>query len=943
MEDIADLMFTTTPLKNSQPASVNPTNRKGTSSFDYLSASIARSSSASPHHPISRTISQPPTKPQPPSRAPSMNTSQDAFSSIFGDKSASAAQNPATSSMTIAERLQAAQDQRFHQQLTSSSPTSNLSATTSSAYQQAGLNPNPLLLPGARSITPLASQPSISMPRTSSQSWDFDLLEQTQLPPSISVSSELPKPNTTRPPQSSSKRDSWGIDPLSDFDETSHSSHMRSTSNGSTGMDHMSDSLLGDEFGPVQAPDERSGSITLIDDLSSNEDILGLLGAPIDQVHADRIKQQATQILEQSTQAGPSTRHSQPPQSKSSSARANSPPPHVLGQVVEIGFSPARSRQALVQTRNPNTGDWDVPSTVESLLSTQSQQEKPEHSVHNSRSPPEPRRKPRGPPPPNHLPHENGQVNSESTTTLSGVNTKEIQDQASELLAQASAYGTTALGKAASFWKQGKASLTKVIEDQTGTNSAASSKDGEFLKPKWMKDAEAFATSGEKEKRPPASAPFSDSSTSSKPDPRFSTFSSKETTPSTRQPYVSSARRQVSERTIRRDVSGESSSAQKTSTGDLISSSDAGVPRNAPPPQSTSSKSPPAKKLPTFNFPNWPAITVSQQQIKQSELYRAKGNELFKQGQYGNAEGAYTQAIDILQDPARLNSTPDVYFGSLSLYNNRAAARLKNGDGKGAKSDVERVIEVLFCEDSQLNKPLDQLNRRLEWSQTRVPTELKATMSITEQVGKALSKRARISEESEKWDDAKRDWEHCRNLGAGVVKGAGGMKIVNESLARCSQAVNKPRMASNGSRAQPSARPRTEVAQKMTATGIGAQRGSEAVARLRVANEKSEKEEQQKMEAKDMVDERIASWKAGKESNLRALIASLDTVLWHGLHWKKVSMAELLTEAQVKSKYVRAISKVHPDKVPKDATVAEQMIAQSVFATLNEAWIAMQT
>jgi hypothetical protein len=127
----------------------------------------------------------------------------------------------------------------------------------------------------------------------------------------------------------------------------------------------------------------------------------------------------------------------------------------------------------------------------------------------------------------------------------------------------------------------------------------------------------------------------------------------------------------------------------------------------------------------------------------------------------------------------------------------------------------------------------------------------------------------------------------------------------------------------------------------MTATGIGAQRGSEAVARLRVANEKSEKEEQQKMEAKDMVDERIASWKAGKESNLRALIASLDTVLWHGLHWKKVSMAELLTEAQVKSKYVRAISKVHPDKVECTPylSLRNLMIIVSFFLFLMESLI----
>ncbi|KAI9609286.1 hypothetical protein H4Q26_007236 [Puccinia striiformis f. sp. tritici PST-130] len=50
-------------------------------------------------------------------------------------------------------------------------------------------------------------------------------------------------------------------------------------------------------------------------------------------------------------------------------------------------------------------------------------------------------------------------------------------------------------------------------------------------------------------------------------------------------------------------------------------------------------------------------------------------------------------------------------------------------------------------------------------------------------------------------------------------------------------------------------------------------------------------------------------------------------------------MSELLTDSQVKIKYVKAISKVHPDK---DATVVEQMIAKSVFAVLNEAWIATQ-
>ncbi len=57
------------------------------------------------------------------------------------------------------------------------------------------------------------------------------------------------------------------------------------------------------------------------------------------------------------------------------------------------------------------------------------------------------------------------------------------------------------------------------------------------------------------------------------------------------------------------------------------------------------------------------------------------------------------------------------------------------------------------------------------------------------------------------------------------------------------------------------------------------------------------------------------AWKGGKETNIRALIASLENVLWPELGWKKVGMNELVMENQVKIRYVRAIAKVHPDKV----------------------------
>jgi hypothetical protein len=90
---------------------------------------------------------------------------------------------------------------------------------------------------------------------------------------------------------------------------------------------------------------------------------------------------------------------------------------------------------------------------------------------------------------------------------------------------------------------------------------------------------------------------------------------------------------------------------------------------------------------------------------------------------------------------------------------------------------------------------------------------------------------------------------------------------------------------------------------------------SEAVARLKQANQDAESEEHARLELKDSVDSRLATWKNGKETNLRALVASLDTVLWPELGWQKVGMAELVTPNQVKIRYTKAIAKLHPDKV----------------------------
>jgi hypothetical protein len=61
----------------------------------------------------------------------------------------------------------------------------------------------------------------------------------------------------------------------------------------------------------------------------------------------------------------------------------------------------------------------------------------------------------------------------------------------------------------------------------------------------------------------------------------------------------------------------------------------------------------------------------------------------------------------------------------------------------------------------------------------------------------------------------------------------------------------------------------------------------------------------------------LNAWRRQKEKNIRALLASLETILWPEMlsDWKCVNLSELITPQQVKIRYMKAISKLHPDKV----------------------------
>ncbi|KAL3504255.1 hypothetical protein ACH5RR_034096 [Cinchona calisaya] len=102
---------------------------------------------------------------------------------------------------------------------------------------------------------------------------------------------------------------------------------------------------------------------------------------------------------------------------------------------------------------------------------------------------------------------------------------------------------------------------------------------------------------------------------------------------------------------------------------------------------------------------------------------------------------------------------------------------------------------------------------------------------------------------------------------------------------------------------------------------------------------KTQHEQEERRRLADSLDYNIKRWSAGKEDNLRALLSSLQDVLWPECGWQTVSLTDLITSTSVKKVYYKATLCVHPDKVQqRGSNLQQKYIAEKVFDLLKEAW-----
>jgi hypothetical protein len=84
---------------------------------------------------------------------------------------------------------------------------------------------------------------------------------------------------------------------------------------------------------------------------------------------------------------------------------------------------------------------------------------------------------------------------------------------------------------------------------------------------------------------------------------------------------------------------------------------------------------------------------------------------------------------------------------------------------------------------------------------------------------------------------------------------------------------------------------------------------------------------------------RVEEWVEGKRKNIRALLCTMDKVLWDGYQtdgtkWKSIGMHEVVTGDQVKKWWKKAVLAVHPDKLTDHPQIN---LARLIYIELNAA------
>jgi hypothetical protein len=113
---------------------------------------------------------------------------------------------------------------------------------------------------------------------------------------------------------------------------------------------------------------------------------------------------------------------------------------------------------------------------------------------------------------------------------------------------------------------------------------------------------------------------------------------------------------------------------------------------------------------------------------------------------------------------------------------------------------------------------------------------------------------------------------------------------------------------------------------------------AKALEEVRDRETKKKQDEIEEDTIRKQLEPKIKVWSEehGKKKQLRALLASLHTILWPGAQWKQVTIGDLLDSKKVKVQFHKASRVVHPDKT-HHLHAEQRFLAKRIFDALSQA------
>jgi tetratricopeptide (TPR) repeat protein len=658
-----------------------------------------------------------------------------------------------------------------------------------------------------------------------------------------------------------------------------------------------------DPFGLNQLPSKAQAQPQHNPNITEEDDFLGDLGKPVEEVRRKMEAAQPKRVPGKPIEESDSDSEPEAP----SSAPGPDPFDKAVAELVDMGFTAENARRGLTESG----AGINVQAAVSWLLDDAHRQARNKQKSHASPSGREMGEREDG----NSRDNRGAAwMRNDDVSGMPSRGNTQSPGSSEDLSKRAAAVGSSIFKTANSLWKTGQKQVQKAVADfqQDG---------GDPNQPKWMRTAQQdrmpsrkevsqaatdealMLESGRRPERHRAEGPANRGDGSRDHSPALpARRSGQSNTPRWQQSAPSSSldpRARVNKQVVeeqsaqayvspaRRKKATPQPAPKDEQDTDLLfgtsapSSAPAKPQRSAQPspaPRSTSQNSSrpitPRPPPPTRNIPS-----LSSSVLQASTRHRLEGTAHFKRGDYDAAHTAYTNS---------LSGIPQNHPICIVILTNRALTSLKTGSPKQAVSDADAAISIIGPTQG-------------EGEDVALPDG--ETRDMKELYGKALSRKAEALEQMEKWADAGKVWQQCVEAGLGAQNAIAGRERCQKALAPKPKPAPRPAQAAKP-RPKPSAMAELEPA-----------KSSEAVQRLREANKAAEAADDEKFALSEKVDARIAAWRDGKRDNLRALLGSLDQVLWENSGWKKVGLHELVIANKVKIHYMKAIAKCHPDKV----------------------------